>query len=112
MVFGINDGLKCEDICRYAPPSNKWPCADCDLRYHDRAQPPLELSEKDYADMEMLETITGYKYDWFIKDGRRVCEPIRVNNEFVKAPFKSIEDFLFVGTIEGTIDQAGEIPRA
>lgn len=28
----------CETICRYAPPEKKWPCVDCDMRYHDRAE--------------------------------------------------------------------------
>ena len=37
--FGITDGKKCEDICKYAPPENKWPCVDCDMRCHDRAEP-------------------------------------------------------------------------
>ena len=36
----IGDGKRCEDICKYAPPEkDKWPCVDCDLRYHDRAEP-------------------------------------------------------------------------
>ena len=30
----------CKDICRYAPPGNKWPCIDCDMSVHDRAEPP------------------------------------------------------------------------
>lgn len=33
-----NDGKKCEDACRFAPPQNKWPCVDCDMRWHDRAE--------------------------------------------------------------------------
>lgn len=28
----------CETICKYAPPGKKWPCVDCDIRYHDRAE--------------------------------------------------------------------------
>ena len=28
----------CETICKYAPPEKKWPCMDCDMRYHDRAE--------------------------------------------------------------------------
>ena len=36
------DGKKCEDICKYAPPENKWPCVDCDMRCHDRAEPKEE----------------------------------------------------------------------
>lgn len=28
----------CETMCRYAPPEKKWPCVDCDMRYHDRAE--------------------------------------------------------------------------
>lgn len=35
-------GNICETMCRYAPPSNKWPCVDCDMRYHDRAEPSKE----------------------------------------------------------------------
>ena len=35
----IGDGKKCEDICKHAPPEKgKWPCEDCDIRYHDRAE--------------------------------------------------------------------------
>ena len=43
VIFGITDGKKCEDICKYAPPKNKWPCVDCDTRYHDRAEPKEEV---------------------------------------------------------------------
>ena len=33
------DGKRCEDICKHAPPQKgKWPCEDCDMRYHDRAE--------------------------------------------------------------------------
>ena len=36
----VGDGRMCADICKYAPPiKGKWPCEDCDLRYHDRAEP-------------------------------------------------------------------------
>ena len=38
-LFGSTDGKKCEDICKYAPPENKWPCVDCDMRCNDRAEP-------------------------------------------------------------------------
>lgn len=38
-LFCISDGKKCEDICKYAPPENKWPCVDCDMRCHDRVEP-------------------------------------------------------------------------
>ena len=41
-LFGISDGKRCEDICKYAPPENKWPCIDCDMRYHDRAESEVE----------------------------------------------------------------------
>lgn len=41
-LFCISDGKKCEDICKYAPPENKWPCIDCDMRCHDRAEPKEE----------------------------------------------------------------------
>lgn len=92
--FGITDGRKCADICRYAPPSKKWPCVDCDMRVHDRAEPK---DNNDYQAMEMLESITGYKYEWTIRNGQRVCEPVRTEDGFVKAPFVSIEDFLFIG---------------
>lgn len=44
-LFCISDGKKCEDICKHAPPSNKWPCVDCDTRCHDRAE------QKDAKDM-------------------------------------------------------------
>ena len=37
----------CETMCRYAPPTNKWPCVDCDIRYHDRAEPPKEETGDD-----------------------------------------------------------------
>lgn len=30
---------KCADVCKHAPPGKKWPCVDCDMRYHDRAEP-------------------------------------------------------------------------
>lgn len=35
----IGDGKSCEEICKHAPPENKWPCVDCDMRWHDRAEP-------------------------------------------------------------------------
>ena len=39
----IGDGRRCEDICKYASPeTKKWPCVDCDMRWHDRAEPPEE----------------------------------------------------------------------
>lgn len=25
--------------CKHNPPAKKWPCVDCDMRYHDRAEP-------------------------------------------------------------------------
>lgn len=28
----------CETMCIYAPHGKKWPCVDCDMRYHDRAE--------------------------------------------------------------------------
>ena len=34
----IGDGKTCEAVCKYAPPENKWPCVDCDMRWHDRAE--------------------------------------------------------------------------
>lgn len=35
----IGDGKRCEDVCKHAPPQKgKWPCCDCDMRYHDRAE--------------------------------------------------------------------------
>ena len=42
-LFCISDGKKCEDICKHAPPENKWPCVDCDMRCHDRAEPKEEV---------------------------------------------------------------------
>ena len=39
----IGDGKHCEDVCKHAPPEKgKWPCEDCDMRWHDRAEPPKE----------------------------------------------------------------------
>ena len=38
----IKEWQHCEDLCVHAPPSKKWPCIDCDMRYHDRAEPPKE----------------------------------------------------------------------
>lgn len=39
----IGDGKRCEDVCKHAPPEKgKWPCEDCDMRWHDRAEPPKE----------------------------------------------------------------------
>ena len=39
----IGDGRRCEDICKYASPeTKKWPCVDCDMRWHDRSEPPKE----------------------------------------------------------------------
>ena len=39
----IGDGERCEDVCKHAPPEKgKWPCEDCDMRWHDRAEPPTE----------------------------------------------------------------------
>ena len=38
------DNKRCEEICKYAPPEKgKWPCMDCDLRWHDRAEPPEKV---------------------------------------------------------------------
>ena len=34
--------MTCKDICKHAPPGNKWPCIDCDMRVRDRAEPPEE----------------------------------------------------------------------
>ena len=50
-LFGITDGKKCEDICKYAPPENKWPCVDCDMRCHDRAE-PKDAKEQQYGQMK------------------------------------------------------------
>ena len=37
----IGDGKSCEEVCKHAPPEkDKWPCKDCDIRWHDRAEPP------------------------------------------------------------------------
>ena len=39
----IDDGKHCEEVCKYAPPDkDKWPCKDCDMRWHDRAEPKEE----------------------------------------------------------------------
>lgn len=39
----IGDGKHCEDICKHSPPEKgKWPCEDCDMRVHDRAEPPKQ----------------------------------------------------------------------
>ena len=39
----IGDGKHCEEVCKYAPPEkDKWPCKDCDIRWHDRAEPKEE----------------------------------------------------------------------
>lgn len=39
----VGDGKHCKEVCKYAPPEkNKWPCVDCDMRCHDRAEPPKE----------------------------------------------------------------------
>lgn len=36
----IGDGKRCEDVCKHAPPKKgKLPCEDCDMRWHDRAEP-------------------------------------------------------------------------
>lgn len=37
-----NEILTCAEICVHAPPSKKWHCIDCDMRVHDRAEPPKE----------------------------------------------------------------------
>lgn len=37
--------MTCKDICKHAPPGNKWPCIDCDMRVHDRAESPKEENE-------------------------------------------------------------------
>lgn len=43
----IGDGKRCEDVCEHAPPEKgKWPCEDCDMRWHDRAEPPEEEKEE------------------------------------------------------------------
>ena len=35
----IGDGKTCEEVCKHAPPEkDKWPCMDCDIRFHDRAE--------------------------------------------------------------------------
>lgn len=47
-VLMVTDGKHCEDICRYAPPEKKWPCVDCDIRYHDRAEPKEPSKKKRY----------------------------------------------------------------
>ena len=35
-------GEVCEWFCVYAPPGKKWPCVDCDMRVHDRAEQKAE----------------------------------------------------------------------
>ncbi len=41
MIDVIGDGKRCEEVCKHAPPEKgKWPCEDCDMRFHDRAEPP------------------------------------------------------------------------
>ena len=41
-----SDGKCCEEVCKHVPPEkNKWPCVDCDMRWHDRAEPPKEETE-------------------------------------------------------------------
>lgn len=43
MIDLIGDGKRCEEVCKHAPPEKgKWPCEDCDMRFHDRAEPPKE----------------------------------------------------------------------
>ncbi len=41
MIDVIGNGKRCEEVCKHAPPEKwKWPCEDCDMRFHDRAEPP------------------------------------------------------------------------
>lgn len=43
MMDIIGDGKMCEEVCKHAPPKKgKWPCEDCDMRWHDRAESPKE----------------------------------------------------------------------
>lgn len=45
----IGDGKQCEEVCKHAPPKKgKWPCEDCDMRWHDRAEPPKEEASEQY----------------------------------------------------------------
>ena len=57
-IFGITDGKKCEDICKYAPPENKWPCVDCDIRCHDRAEPKEEVVDVSKTDFDIIQSNT------------------------------------------------------
>ncbi len=42
----IGDGKTCADICKHAPPKKgKWPCEDCDIRFHDRAEKPTNAAD-------------------------------------------------------------------
>lgn len=46
MMDLIGDGKYCKDICKHSPPEKgKWPCEDCDMRVHDRAEPPESEGE-------------------------------------------------------------------
>lgn len=60
----LTDGKRCEDICKFAPPEKgKWPCEDCDIRYHDRAElkqkggksSKMNISELSYSELLALE---------------------------------------------------------
>lgn len=41
--------------CKNNPPSKKWPCVDCDMRYHDRWEERSIMSAKERVEKEASE---------------------------------------------------------
>lgn len=60
----IGDGKRCENICKHSPPEKgKWPCEDCDMRVHDRAEPPEEGGDMICTECEnCIEDYNGKPY--------------------------------------------------
>ena len=85
-LFGITDGKKCEDICKYAPPENKWPCVDCDMRFHDRAE---QITQQEFIPVEIVEVIIDTLWkamdtEWSVaKEARKKCEELIEKNTFI-----------------------------
>ena len=64
----MSDGKRCEDVCKHAPPQkDKWPCDDCDMRYHDRAERKTNADRiRAMTDEELA--------DWLVMVEQRIIE--------------------------------------
>ena len=63
--------MTCADVCKYAPPEKgKWPCEDCDMRYHDRAEPKV-ISGRQEMTFEEFCAFSNIAPDYWMFTNRR-----------------------------------------